>query len=304
MKFKILVLLATFNGDNWLKEQLESILNQSEIDLTLIISDDDSIDGTILILESYILKYSNIKLLPKSESVFGSAGKNFYRLINDVDISGFDYVAFADQDDIWEPIKLIKHVNLIKKHHAEGVSSTVIAFWPNGNVRLLDKANPQRCLDYLFESAGPGCTFLMAPWLVRKIKESLQDDYSPAKSVALHDWLAYAICRANGRCWVIDPEPSVMYRQHDTNVIGANVGFKAKIARLSKLKNNWYRNEVIKIAEVCQKNLFNPKVDELLYLLQHKSIATQLKLLKIVPEARRRLFDRFMLASAILLGLF
>ena len=95
-----------------------------------------------------------------------------------------------------------------------------------------------------------------------------------------------------------------MYRQHDTNVIGANVGFKAKISRLSKLKNNWYRNEVIKIAEVCQKNLFNPNVDELLYLLQHKSIATQLKLLKIVHEARRRLFDRFMLASAILLGLF
>ena len=68
----------------------------------------------------------------------------------------------------------------------------------------------------------------MTPWLVSKVREQLLDAHSPAKNVALHDWLTYAVCRAHGKRWVIDDKSSVKYRQHGNNVVGANVGFPNK----------------------------------------------------------------------------
>ena len=84
---------------------------------------------------------------------------------------------------------------------------------------------------------------MAAQWLVTKVREQLMDEHSPASNVVLHDWLTYAICRAYGHKWIIDSKPSIQYRQHQNNVIGANSGLKAKWARLIKLKQGWYRTE-------------------------------------------------------------
>lgn len=303
MNYKIIVLLATCNGSSWLDEQLNSIFRQSGVDLRVFASDDFSVDNTKTKLEEVANNEPRLLLLP-SESKIGSAGKNFYRLIQDVSFSDCDYIAFADQDDIWAQDKLIRHIELIKQHHADGISSNIIAFWPTGREKLIIKSQPQKELDYLFESAGPGCTFLITPWLVNKVREQLLDANSSAKDIALHDWLTYAVCRANGRSWVIDKQPSLRYRQHESNVVGANVGLRAKWSRLLKMKRHWYRHEVQKIAEVSQKVSRNENVSELIFLLKNNNCFTRFKLLKFVPQARRNAFDRAILACAILFGLF
>ena len=302
-KHKVAVLMASYNGITWLPDQIKSILNQLNIDISLFISDDSSQDGSYGYLQQLAVTDSRIQLLPQTEK-FGSAGNNFYRLIQDVNIINYDHVAFADQDDIWEQDKLIRHIKLMQEYGVDGVSSNVLAFWANGKKKIINKSQPQRELDFLFESAGPGCSFLMTTWLVNKVREQLIDKNSLAKYVVLHDWLTYAICRAHGHSWLIDSNPLVKYRQHDNNVLGANSGFKAKVSRLQKLRKGWYRNEVLKIALVCNRIYPNIETEKLGRLLENKSLFSQLKLLAYVTKARRSLLDRCLLALSIAVGIF
>lgn len=300
---KIAVLMAVKNGLPYLPEQVDSIFNQQNCQVTLFVSDDGSMDGSDVWLQQSAKKTDAIKLLPKAENL-GSAAKNFYRLILAVETDSFDFIAFADQDDLWFPDKLIRHTELARKHKAEGVSSNAIAFWPDGQKYLLDKAHSQREFDYLFESAGPGCTYLMTPWLAGMMKQQLSNKNSPARDVDFHDWLAYALCRAYGRLWLIDQQPSLKYRQHSTNTYGVNVGIKAKWLRLKQLRQHWYRREILKIAKVCYIISSNPKLDKLIPLLENKSFLTSLKLFFYLNESRRKLSDRLLLAGTVLTGLF
>ena len=300
---KVAICLAAFNGKRWLAEQLDSILVQEGIAVTIFISVDASSDGTEDWIDAYANDDSRIIVLAHDKH-FGDAAKNFFRILHEVDFLGFDYVGFADQDDIWLPNKLLRAHKIISTTNADAYSSNVMAFWPDGKEKLLVKSQSQKELDYLFESAGPGCTFLMTPWLVNKVREQLLDANSPAKDVALHDWLTYAVCRANGRYWVIDEQPSVRYRQHESNVVGANVGLSAKWNRLLKIRQHWYRYEVLKVAEVSQRISRNENVSELISLLKNNNYFTRFKILKFVSQARRNAFDRAVLACAILFGLF
>ena len=300
---KIAVLMATYNGLNWLPEQINSVLNQVDVDLTLYVSDDCSIDGTLEFLERLAKSDNRVVVLPKT-SRMGSAGKNFYRLLCDVYTSGFDYLAFADQDDIWNLDKLSRHVELIKVENAECVSSNVMAFWPDRSQKLIRKSQPQKTFDFVFESAGPGCSFLMTPWLVAKLREEIQSPNSPARDVLMHDWLTYAICRAHNRKWVIDPIPSLMYRQHANNVIGANSGIKAIVNRLRKINDGWYRGEVSKICDVVEGISHEQKLVKLSKLLKSDSFISRVRLLSYLPQARRKLLDRIVLALTIIFSVF
>ena len=299
----IAVLMATHNGMSWIEQQVGSVLNQANVDVHIFVSDDLSTDSTVAWITNKATQDDRISFLPVIDK-FGRAGENFFRLIRDVDLSSYDYVAFCDQDDIWDRDKLMRHIMLAKSMHAEGVSSNVLAFWPNNKKRLIVKSQTQRKWDFLFESAGPGCTFLMTPWLVDEVKKQLLDEASPARDVALHDWLTYAICRAHGRKWIIDPIPSVRYRQHQLNVIGANVGLKAKLARIARIRQHWYRNEIMKILTVCARISNDREVENILMLLNQHGLISRVKLLSYVKEARRSFLDRVMLALAIVVGIF
>lgn len=302
-KPKVMVLMATYNGIVWLPDQIQSILHQEGVEISLAISDDQSGDATYDYLKNISAHDNRVNIFPRTKR-FGSAGNNFYNLIITADIGESDYVAFADQDDIWDASKLINHINIAKQHNADGVSSNVMAFWPDGKQKLIVKSNPQKKWDYLFESSGPGCTFLMTPWLVKKVREQLLNDSSLARKVVLHDWLTYAICRAYGRKWVIDDSPSVKYRQHKKNVVGANVGLLAKWARMKKIKKSWYRQEVLKLVNICNGINHNEDLDTLSKLLKERSLLSRLSLYNYVSEARRKRRDRCFLALSIITGIF
>ncbi|MGL5487584.1 MAG: glycosyltransferase, partial [Shewanella sp.] len=262
-----------------------------------IVSVDLSDDDTFFICSDYARKYNNVKLLSYGDR-FGGAGKNFYRLLKDVDLSNYDYISFSDQDDIWPENKLAKAVEIL--HQYDCYSANVTAFWENGRDVLIDKAQPQREWDYLFEAAGPGCTYVFKREVAIEFKAWLLERYRKVGGdIALHDWLLYAFARSRGYSWFIDPEPMMYYRQHANNQVGTNNSFAAAIKRIKLIKGKWYRNQVIKIAEhlelqstaVFRFGLDNGYIGNL-YLLWH------------VGKLRRRWRDRLALGVVLLFNIF
>lgn len=240
------VLLAAYNGMEWIEEQLDSILNQINVSVAVFISVDPSTDGTESFCSAYAGQHSNITLLP-GIGRFGGASRNFFRLIRDVDFSSFDYVAFSDQDDLWHSDKLHRATSVLALGIFEGYSSNVIAFWPDGRKMLLDKAQPQVRWDYLFEAAGPGCTYVISRPLADAFKASLIENWELCQRVSLHDWYCYAYARHHGFRWFIDSTSSMHYRQHAANQVGANTGISAFTGRLKKITGGWWPEQVLLI---------------------------------------------------------
>ena len=193
-KPNVAILLATFNGNRWISGQIKSILSQKKINIKIFISDDGSTDGTLNYIQKIVKVDSRLVLLPQKKATKSSA-KNFFRLISEVDVSKFDFVGFSDQDNLWTENKIYRHINLLKLKKVDGISSNVLAFWPNGQKKIINKSQPMKRYDYLFESAGPGCSFLITPWLFSKTKYHILTS-KIIKEGVMHDWLIYAICRS------------------------------------------------------------------------------------------------------------
>ncbi len=228
--YKVCTLLAAYNGEDYIEEQLNCLLNQNDIENDIYISLDLSSDKTINIIKSYIQKYKNIHLLHYGNK-YGSAGQNFFRLIKEVDFLSYDYVAFSDQDDIWKNDKIIKGITLLNNNNADCYSGNVTAFWKDGRKKEIIKNDPQVEYDYLFESAGPGCTFIMTKKFSLALKKSLVASGDEIKNIWLHDWYCYSFARFHGYKWFIDNESLMMYRQHENNEVGANSGIVKIINR-------------------------------------------------------------------------
>lgn len=301
----VAILLAAHNGLRWLPEQVLSILEQQDVDLRLFISDDASIDGTLDWLQELAGRDGRVELLP-ARGPYRSAANNFYRLLRDADFSTADYVGFADQDDIWYPSKLVKSIAQLQDRGANAASSNVIAVWPNARRALVDKAQPQRNHDYLFEAAGPGCTYLMTAAFAREVRVQLA--LLVATGVPLpahHDWFCYALCRARGGLWVIDPAPSMDYRQHGGNEVGVNDGRKAAQGRLKKIKSGWYRTEVLGMLHLALRLQPNDRqLTGLALRLERGSLVDRLVLALQVGQFRRRWRDRWVLSIFFLSGWF
>jgi len=248
---RVAVLLASYNGKQWIQEQVDSILDQVDADVEIFISVDLSNDKTYEWCQDLARNNSYIKVLPYGER-FGGAAKNFYRLIRDVDFSYFDYIALSDQDDIWDGDKLRHAISVIEKDNLDGYSGNVIAFWSDGQERLDKKNFPQKRFDYFFEAAGPGCTYVFKQQAIQKFKKFLIKNWTKVNLVELHDWMIYAYFRSQGMKWKIDDKPLMFYRQHWHNQVGLNSGLKAYLIRFNKIKKKWYRDEVQKI--ICLLN--------------------------------------------------
>ncbi|WP_207385043.1 glycosyltransferase [Legionella fairfieldensis] len=246
---KCAVLLAVYNGMQYIEEQVQTILNQTGVCVTIFVSIDVSSDGSEEWFSNLAERDPRIVLLPYGVK-FGGAAKNFFRLIRDVDFSQFDYIAFSDQDDLWYLDKLYKASVFLKKNAFHAYSSNVMAFWPNGRKMLVNKAQSQKTWDFLFEAAGPGCTYVISVKLMSAIKERLIKNWDIVQQVSLHDWYCYAFARANGYQWFIDPAPSMLYRQHGKNQVGVNTGVKAYLNRIKQIKNGWWLTQAYLVASL------------------------------------------------------
>lgn len=246
----VAVCLAAFNGVAYLQEQMDSILAQVGVIFTVFVSVDRSSDGTEEWFEKLQRQDKRVKLLPTG-GVFGGAACNFFHLLREVDLSVFDYVAFADQDDVWLVDKLKRAHICMEEAGVDGYSSDIYAFWESRRCRYIKKSYNQRKWDYLFESAGPGCTFVLSRELALDVQNFLQQQNKDmVKDVGLHDWFVYAYARAHGYGWLIDRRAGMMYRQHGQNQVGVNAGWRAFLWRAQRVLSGWGLRQARLIAEL------------------------------------------------------
>ena len=241
---RVVVLVASFNGEDFLRRQLDTIFSQVGVDVNVLISDDCSNDDTLRIVQEFKNRGAPIKILSEGHK-FGSAGRNFLSMIKTVRLETYDYVAFSDQDDIWAPDKLIFAIKALRFHKVGGFSSSVEAYWPDsGKLVYVDKASPQTDVDHWFESPGPGCSQVFTAAAFSKFQRFLFKQGSAVFDVDYHDWLIYAYFKHNSLGWYISPVSKMKYVQHSRNQIGANSGLEAVFSRIRFVWSGWYRQQI------------------------------------------------------------
>ena len=219
----------------------------------------------------------------------GSAQVNFLRLVCEADIGNAMYVALCDQDDIWYDDKLERSIATIRALSLDAYSSDVLAFWPDGRERLLKKAGAQRLHDHLFESAGPGCSFVLTRAAFDRIRRFARPQRAVLSGLK-HDWWIYARGRVEGWAWYMDSLPTLRYRQHERNEIGANVGWLAARRRWRAIRSGAYRVEVLAVANAVGDR------SRVVEWLQRYGWRERLALSLHARACRRRLHESVLLA--------
>lgn len=248
---KICILLAAYNGSSYIKDQITSIQSQEYSNWDLFVNIDLSEDSTKEIVDEISNSDSRINIL-KNER-FGSAGKNFYDLIKNAPIEKYDFVAFADQDDIWNVDKLSKAIEILTDKNYNGYSSSMTAFYPSGKNIYINKSKNQKLIDYKFESAGPGCTYVFNKEIAMLTRGCLLEHPIIEEQFYYHDWLVYYVARNNSHKWYIDKYSSMYYRQHEENDTGANIGIRSALKRFKVFLNGWYFDQVYLLESTISK---------------------------------------------------
>lgn len=241
---KIVILLAAFNGAAHIKEQLASFAAQSHHDWELIVSDDGSTDRTVDIVREF--SHSVPQRIDLTTGPQKGFWKNFVSLAKRADISGAELFAFSDQADIWFPDKLERAA----KWFSTGSSDIPRLYF--ARTELIDADGRPVGLSPLFrrkpsfqnalvQNMGGGNTMVMNKAAKRLLARAPDD-------IALisHDWWAYQVVTGSGGIAFYDPLPSLKYRQHRNNLIGANRGFWQRYLRATAFANQRmkYWNEV------------------------------------------------------------
>jgi rhamnosyltransferase len=301
---KVLVLLAAYNGRQWIADQVESILQQARVDVRIVIRDDKSTDGTADYIDS-LWRGNDRVTLEISEAASGSAGQNFMGLIRDSSLKDIDYVCFSDQDDVWHVQKLQTAIESLLEVNGAGYSCAVNAFWPDNKAKILSQNSNIRKTDYLFEGAGQGCTFVVTVDYFTKLQKFCIEYQSLTDRFYYHDWLIYLLARCWEQKWIFDSREWMSYRQHGENDTGARVGALAIKSRLIKLSNGWYRNQVRTAIDLCKcakiENRQIQLIDNLLVSGDSAVRRTRLCFYLLI-HSRRRLLDRVVLSLCAVLG--
>lgn len=233
------ILMAVYQGEAYVAEQIESILKQTYTDWTLLIGDDGSKDRTMEILLAFEAKYpSKIRVIPNKVNS-GSAQANFFHLLS---LSKAAYAMTCDHDDVWLPDKVEKTMGEMERLERESPPGTPILVHTDlevvdENLRTIAPSMFQlQNLDsrrvslsrLLAQNVVTGCTMLANRPLLDLAKD-------PPASAIMHDWWLALVAAAFGRIGFVD-DPTIRYRQHGNNEVGAkNVRDpKYVAARLSK----------------------------------------------------------------------
>jgi glycosyltransferase involved in cell wall biosynthesis len=235
----VAILLCTFNGARFLPAQLSSYADQTWRDWRIFASDDGSSDATATILSQYRAKLDagrmDIRAGPRRGFVV-----NFLSLICDPTIQA-DYYAYSDQDDIWEPEKLTRALDVLQK-----IPPHVPAVY-GSRTRLIDDNGHEFGLSKLFQHkpefrnalvqniAGGNTMVLNAA-----AREHLMAG-GPAHHLPGHDWWTYLVTTAVGGQVHYDPIPFVKYRVHPGNIMGSNAGLINHARRLNMVARGRFR---------------------------------------------------------------
>lgn len=230
-------ILGTRNGARFLEEQLKSIAAQTVGRITLYVSDDGSSDKTSAILDDFAA--SGCCQVAR----FEGPGKGFaenYRSLLQRAADSHDAYMFSDQDDIWYPNKIERGLELLSRAR-QGPAGV------GGRTRSMSEAGEDAGFSPLFvrspsfrnalvQSIAGGNTMMLNPDAFRLVR-----DTSRSGPFVSHDWWAYIIITGAGGHFIYDREPTIHYRQHPENLVGANNGALARMRRIRNGLAGTYR---------------------------------------------------------------
>jgi glycosyltransferase involved in cell wall biosynthesis len=252
---RVAILLSTFNGERFLDEQLASLQAQTVTDWRLYWRDDGSSDGTGEVMAAFRARLGPDRVVAVPNEGRLGASASFLHLLRAADADAADFVAFADQDDVWLPEKLARGLDTL----ATRPPGTAALYFAR---QVLVDANLQRiCLSSplrqapefpasLTQNVATGCTLMLNRAAIQLIAASR------APATTLHDWWCYLLVTAAGGVALFDSTPVVLYRQHGQNLVGAPASWLRRVAgalhRGPQAFMNVLRNNVAALAEQPQ----------------------------------------------------
>lgn len=228
MKKKLAILMATYNGEKYIKEQIESILSQTYQEFDVYIRDDNSKDNTLNIINEYARKYPNKIFIVKDENIAKGAYKNFMLLLEYVKkMDKYDLFMFSDQDDVWLKNKVEIVVNKYNEQLDKNMPILIhtdlyvvdkdLNIISNSFVKYSKlRSDYTEFNKYLVQNNVTGCTMLINKKLVNLVNFKIE-------YVIMHDWYFALIASSFGKVIYID-KPTINYRQHGDNTVGAKSG--------------------------------------------------------------------------------
>jgi glycosyltransferase involved in cell wall biosynthesis len=242
---RVEVLLATYNGERFVGEQIDSILSQDYGNLSVLARDDGSSDGTPEILSEYERRFPDRFCIVPTDTATGSAKGNFLRLMK---ASAAEYICFSDQDDVWLPGKLSKTMQAMTRLESRwGIATPLLVFT---DLRVVDDAlktvcesfwqqggiEPEKIRDFaalLGHNVVTGCTALVNRAL-------LEMSLRMPEEAAMHDaWIAL-LASAFGAAEAVCAK-TILYRQHDRNVIGIDSRLDSPLELARRFSNGQAR---------------------------------------------------------------
>jgi glycosyltransferase involved in cell wall biosynthesis len=265
----IAILLATYNGCHFIREQLDSIFSQTNECWHLYVHDDGSKDGTLEILSEYENRYSGRMTVLKYDSQ-GGAKNNFLSLLEKVEAP---YYMFSDQDDVWLPNKIECCINVMQ--HKEKINPD-IPIIVNTDLKVVDQelnviddsfwhyegiktSFIKHYIDNAAVNTVTGCTMLFN----HKAKSVMRKPYSRA---LMHDaWITLSVYAVGGTVLYL-PEKTVLYRQHTGNVLGARdikrntIAFRIKNFYSIIMSNVGHYKQMNAIKKISIMDYINAKI--------------------------------------------
>lgn len=222
MKPKVLVLMSTYNGEKFLCQQLDSLYNQSGVDIHILVRDDGSYDSTLNILRKY--QSMNPRTMTIEEGNNIGCVESFFWLMREATqkFSDFDCYAFSDQDDVWLKDKLFSGVDSITKSNRKYKLYFCSSQLVDTNLSPL----PTKYISFRLSLAEAfvfqpciGCTMIFNYAL---LAEAAKGDTS---IIDIHDAWMYKLALSLRAQVIYDPKPRILYRQHSSNTIGSHQSF-------------------------------------------------------------------------------
>lgn len=256
------VMMSTYNGEKYVKEQLDSIFSQEYTNIKVTVRDDGSSDHTVEVLQTYL---AGLKKTDKMDIIEGEnvgVKDSFLSLLN-ICKSG-DYWAFCDQDDVWFPDKVktaVDKLGLVKGPALYCCRTMLTNESLQPVADSLHKSPPKPDFgNALIENICVGCTIVINRDLYELVKEKY-----PAKSL-IHDMWLYQVASCYGTV-IYDNEPHIYYRQHEGNVIGLDGGrwalIKRQMASLKQFRGKYsaQAEELLQMFDLCgEKEVLARKV--------------------------------------------
>lgn len=249
----ITIFMSTYNGEKYLKEQIDSILNQVNVNIRLIIRDDGSNDRTVSILQEYADKGEIVFL--KGNNL--GYGKSFLKLFKCVQIET-KYYGFADQDDIWEPNKLEIAIHLLEKMQSSKGKlyfsdlKVVNQELENIGYKSFDNIKLTLGSSYVRQRIA-GCTIVFDDIL---FKYAQRLDFTNYEYHISHEWV-YVLCYALGGKVHYDKNAYILYRRHNNTVTSIGAGLLSRIKSELKPFDKKIRYEKSELSKIILDNYDN-----------------------------------------------